>query len=80
VLGEALTSLERSGDGWIANGRLRSRVVIGAGGHFCPVARMTGARVGAESAVVAQETEFAIDAHQLAACRIRGDKSTFAAT
>ncbi len=73
LLGEALTSLERSDEGWIANDRLRARVVIGAGGHFCPVARFVGTKVGAEPAVVAQETEFEMDVHQLAACSIRSD-------
>ena len=28
----------------VGNGRLRARVVIGAGGHFCPVARLLGAK------------------------------------
>ena len=71
MLGTALTSLERTNNEWIANDRLRARVVIGAGGHFCPVARLVGAKVGAEPAVVAQETEFEMDAQQLAGCRIR---------
>jgi geranylgeranyl reductase family protein len=73
LLGEALTSLGRTDEGWIANDRLRARVVIGAGGHFCPVARFVGSKVRAEPAVVAQETEFEIDAHQLAACPIHSD-------
>ena len=34
-----LTSLERRGDAWVANGGITARVVVGAGGHFCPVAR-----------------------------------------
>ena len=34
-----LDSLERRGDEWIANGTITARVVVGAGGHFCPVAR-----------------------------------------
>jgi flavin-dependent dehydrogenase len=73
VLGAPLTSLERTEDGWIVNDRLRARVVIGAGGHFCPVARLVGAKVSGEAAVVAQETEFEMDARQLAGCRIGRD-------
>jgi menaquinone-9 beta-reductase len=69
----ALTSLERTQDGWIANGEIQSRLVIGAGGHFCPVARLTGAKARGETPVVAQETEFEMDAHRLANCDIRGD-------
>jgi flavin-dependent dehydrogenase len=72
-LGTPLTTLERSPEGWIINGELRARVVIGAGGHFCPVARMVGAKAEHESAVVAQEVEFLMDAQQLAGCRVCKD-------
>lgn len=78
TLGTALTRLERSGDDWIANDQIRARMVVGAGGHFCPVARLTGAKSGgesaAESAVVAQEIEFEMNARQLEECRVEGEK------
>ena len=46
-LGEPLKSLQRSGDStWLANGEIRARLVVGAGGHFCPVARLLGERTG----------------------------------
>ncbi|HYA17818.1 MAG TPA: NAD(P)/FAD-dependent oxidoreductase [Bryobacteraceae bacterium] len=68
--GVPLASLERSGEWWIANENLRARLVVGAGGHFCPVARyLTGKH--SEAPVVAQETEFEMDAQQQAACRVR---------
>jgi flavin-dependent dehydrogenase len=57
LLGESLFSLERSGEGWIANGRIRARMLVGAGGHFCPVARFTSPKVNPEPAVVAQEAK-----------------------
>ena len=38
-LGEALKSIERTQKEWVINGTLRAKVVVGAGGHFCPVAR-----------------------------------------
>jgi flavin-dependent dehydrogenase len=38
-----LDSLERRRDRWIANGTIAARVVVGAGGHFCPVARRLSA-------------------------------------
>ena len=44
---------------------------MGAGGHFCPVARELGARRTEESVVAAQEIEFALDAAQRAACGVR---------
>lgn len=70
LLGVPLTTLERDGDEWVVNGRLRARVVVGAGGHFCPVARFMGAKVGSEPAVVAQEAEFEMDERQMAACSV----------
>jgi menaquinone-9 beta-reductase len=72
-LGAKLESLERSGDAWIVNGEIRARMLVGAGGHFCPVARFLGADARKESAVVAQESEFEMDAGQRAACAIRGE-------
>lgn len=72
-LGKPLASLERSPDGWIVNGQFSARVLIGAGGHFCPVARLLGGKAPQESAVVAQEAEFVMDAAQVAACHVRGD-------
>jgi menaquinone-9 beta-reductase len=70
IQGIALASLERSNAAWIANGNLQARVVVGAGGHFCPVARLTGAKAKGESAVVAQETEFEMNAQQQAGCAV----------
>lgn len=61
-LGEAVTTIERVADGWVVNGTLSTRILVGAGGHFCPVARLLGTNVGrAESTVVAQEMEFELD-------------------
>jgi len=68
-----LATLERAGDGWIVNGNVRAKLVVGAGGHFCPVAKLTGAKPGREDAVVAQEAEFEMDAAQQAGCKVRGD-------
>ena len=31
---------------WLVNGRIRARMLVGAGGHFCPVARHLGAELG----------------------------------
>ncbi len=71
--GVRLTTLEASKGGWVANGNIRARMVVGAGGHFCPVARLVGAKPAGESAVVAQEIEFEMDAAQAAGCRVRAE-------
>jgi flavin-dependent dehydrogenase len=71
LLGEKLDALERDGDRWIVNGRYRARLLVGAGGHFCPVAQRFGARLGStESVIAAQEVEFAMTPGQRAACTI----------
>jgi len=59
-----LESLERRGNEWVANGAITARVVIGAGGHFCPVSRFLAARtftVRDVRPVVAKEAEFRLD-------------------
>jgi flavin-dependent dehydrogenase len=67
----ALTSLQRDDGGWVVNQQIKTRLVVGAGGHFCPVAKLTGAKQARENAVVAQEAEFEMDPRQQAGCRIR---------
>jgi flavin-dependent dehydrogenase len=63
---EAVERLERCPDGWLVNGQIRARLLVGAGGHFCPVARMLGARqVVGPSVIAAQEIEFAPSPHDL---------------
>ena len=71
--GVALASLERASDHWVVNGQIKARVIVGAGGHFCPVARFLGADARKEVAVVAQETEFELTPPQLANCSIQGE-------
>nr|WP_296751253.1 NAD(P)/FAD-dependent oxidoreductase [Thioalkalivibrio sp.] len=74
-LGEACDDMRRDADGnWVVNGHIRAPLVIGAGGHFCPVARLLGARPGsAEAAVLAKETEFEMTPEQGRDCGIRAD-------
>jgi geranylgeranyl reductase family protein len=73
-LGQALKSVEKRGSQWIVNGAITTPLLIGAGGHFCPVARFLGAKLGAsEPAVTAKEIEFEMNPEQLADCRVRAD-------
>ncbi|NJD36581.1 MAG: NAD(P)/FAD-dependent oxidoreductase [Betaproteobacteria bacterium] len=72
VLGQPLVSLRREGSRWVINDAVSTPLLIGAGGHFCPVARHLGAKVGAgETAVAAKEIEFKMDAGQIAACQVK---------
>lgn len=73
-LGESFQGMVRDGDTWVVNGAIRTRLVVGAGGHFCPVARAMGAKLGqAESVVAAQEIEFEMTPEQSAQCAVRAD-------
>jgi menaquinone-9 beta-reductase len=71
--GLSLQSLERSADQWILNGQIRARMVVGAGGHFCPVARYAGAKVRNEVSIAAQEAEFEMNPRQREGCSIRAE-------
>src|SRR6185295_6674019 len=49
---------------WVVNDAIRAPMLVGAGGHFCPVARSINREERPERAdalVVAQEAEFEID-------------------
>jgi flavin-dependent dehydrogenase len=72
--GTAVDSIERDGDGWILNRRFRTPLLIGAGGHFCPVARRLNRSAldgTGPAVVVAQEAEFPID--RAAVCGVKGE-------
>ncbi|HEX5104120.1 MAG TPA: FAD-dependent monooxygenase, partial [Pirellulaceae bacterium] len=60
-LAESVEAIERDGETWVINGRCKAPLLIGAGGHFCPVARRLGARPEAAAVVYAQEAEYQAD-------------------
>lgn len=68
--GAALASLRRDGDAWVVNDHFRAPLVIGAGGHFCPVAHRLGARRTDDVVVAAQEVEFRMDDAQRRRCKV----------
>ncbi len=70
--GVPFDSLERTGNGWLVNGEIKARLVIGAGGHFCPVSRFLGNKASLPS-VVAREIEFEMSPAQAARCNIAGE-------
>ncbi len=73
-LGEPLKTMERKNSDWIINGNVRTPLVIGAGGHFCPVSRfLRGNRLRSDPAVIAQEVEFEMDESQQRECQVSGD-------
>jgi len=61
-LDRTLESIVDTGEGWELDGELQSRVLVGAGGHFCPIARRLVATQGDSGPVVtAREIEFCVD-------------------
>ena len=74
ILGEPVREIARDGKGWIVNNRIRAAAIVGAGGHFCPVARMLGGREGDHLVTVAaQEIEFPIQPCDEPRVRLRAE-------
>jgi len=68
-------SLRYEANTWTLNENYSAPLLVGAGGHFCPVAHHVGAKPGkAELAVTAQEIEFAMSDKQQQACKVVADK------
>ena len=59
--GFAVDTIRRNGHTWIVNETIETPVVIGAGGHFCPVARLMRGSSETTAPVVAKEAEFPLD-------------------
>jgi geranylgeranyl reductase family protein len=73
-LGEKIQSLEHLPDGWRVNDKYQAPLLIGAGGHFCPVVRHLGAKLGQTEAIIAaQEVEFPMTDEQLAQCGVAAE-------
>lgn len=73
MCGAPATRFERSGGRWIVNGEVAAPLLVGAGGHFCPVARVLNPGLREEAVVAAQEIEFPLDARQAVECQVRPD-------
>jgi geranylgeranyl reductase family protein len=73
-LGEPVDDVRREGQTWVVNGRFAAPVLVGAGGHFCPVARRLEGGAARRDAVVAREVEFRLAETDLAGCRVDPDR------
>ena len=63
--GEPIRDLRREAGRWVLDGEHEAPLLIGAGGHFCPVARLLGATPGpSEPTIVARELEFELEPSQ----------------
>lgn len=69
--GVSLNSIERESDGWLVNKTIHARLVIGAGGHFCPIARYMNQDIKRSvKKIVAQEAEIKFTEEELFNCLI----------
>jgi flavin-dependent dehydrogenase len=59
--GAAVSSIERRSERWVVNGVVSARMLVGAGGHFCPVARCLNPALDGPRVVAAQEVEIPVD-------------------
>ena len=71
--GVPFRTIERRGDTWVVNGEITARMLVGAGGHFCPVARYLNPGLTAEVIVAAQEAEFEMTPDQRKSCAVQGE-------
>ena len=75
-LGEAFHSVRQESGEWIVNDTVRAKWLIGAGGHFCPVARQFSEAASPNDdpapVILAQEIEFEMTDAQQAACDVAG--------
>lgn len=70
-LSNKVKHIERNADHWIINNEIKARLLVGAGGHFCPVAKVLGHKPGQHELIVAaQEVEFEMNEQQQALCHV----------
>src|SRR5262245_41700613 len=62
VLGTAVSKVRRDAGSWVVNESVRASMLVGAGGHFCTVARTLSGESDRAPVIAAQEVEFAIEA------------------
>jgi flavin-dependent dehydrogenase len=70
ALTSPLSSLTRANGTWTVNGEHHAPVIVGAGGHFCPVARTLPERRQRTPVVATQEVEFRMTPAQAETCDV----------
>lgn len=71
-LGTAVEKIVRGKNTWIINDCMETPLLVGAGGHYCPVARhLNPGMHPAAPVIVAQEMEFEMTARQMEQCTVK---------
>ena len=71
LVGEPVSAIRRVHSRWIVDERISAPMLVGAGGHFCPVARMLNGALDGAPVVVAQEVEVPLEGR---ACPVSGER------
>ncbi|HEX6850829.1 MAG TPA: FAD-dependent oxidoreductase [Candidatus Polarisedimenticolaceae bacterium] len=74
VEGERVRRVERRDGAWVLDGRWSASTLVGAGGHFCPVAGHLGGTADGTPVVVAREVEFPLGPGDREGCRVEEDR------
>jgi len=70
LAGRRVSDVRRVDGEWVLDGELVAPVLVGAGGHFCPVARSLDSGGASPPVVVAREIEFELDERALEECHV----------
>jgi flavin-dependent dehydrogenase len=68
--GERVKEIRREGGEWVVNERFAAPVLVGAGGHFCPVSRHLNGAGGESPLVVAREVEYRLEGAAAVRCPV----------
>jgi geranylgeranyl reductase family protein len=74
VEGERVQTVERRDGDWVLNGKFAAPVLVGAGGHFCPIARHVNGSDDERPVVVAREIEFRLSEDDASQCEIEQER------
>jgi flavin-dependent dehydrogenase len=72
--GRRVREIRREGRDWVLDGACRAPVLVGAGGHFCPVARLVSGGTETAPVVWARETEYALTGTAREPCRVEAGR------
>jgi geranylgeranyl reductase family protein len=74
LLGTPVASIRRNGARWVVNETIEASILVGAGGHFCPIARMLNGAADSASLIAAQEIEVAIDPREASSYTVAAER------
>jgi flavin-dependent dehydrogenase len=72
--GERVQKVRRESSEWVLNEAYAGPMLVGAGGHFCPVARLLNGHSDTVPVVVAREIEYRLERAALERCRVDAER------